>query len=44
MPRREINRGTNFIIEDEGWQMVEQDFTSVKGILYMSLTESKVNY
>lgn len=44
MPRREINRGTNFIIEDEGWQMVEQDFTSVEGILYMSLTESKVNY
>lgn len=44
MPRVEVDRGTNFIIEDEGWQMVESDFTSVKGIIYMSLTESKVNY
>jgi len=24
--------------------MVESDFTSVKGIIYMSLTENKVNY
>ena len=40
---RTINRGTNFIIEDEGWKMVEADFTSVEGIMYMSLTENKVN-
>ena len=39
-----INRGTNFIIEDESWKMVEADFTSVQGILYMSLTENKVNF
>ena len=39
-----INRSTNFIIEDEGWLMIESDFTSVEGIMYMSLTESKVNY
>ena len=39
-----IDRGTNFIIEDEGWKMVEADFTSVAGILYMSLTENKVNF
>ena len=38
-----VNRGTNFIIEDESWKMVEADFTSVQGILYMSLTENKVN-
>jgi hypothetical protein len=44
MPRREVARGTNFIIEDEGWKMIEADFTSVEGIIYMSLTESKVNY
>ena len=44
MPRININRGTNFIIEDEGWQLVESDFTSVEGIIYLSLTESKVNY
>ena len=44
MPRQEVDRGTNFIIEDEGWQMIEADFTSVEGIIYMSLTENKVNY
>lgn len=44
MPRQEVDRGTNFIIEDEGWKMVESDFTSVEGIIYMSLTESKVNF
>ena len=44
IPRIEIDRGTTFIIEDEAWVLVESDFTSVKGIQYMSLTESKVNY
>lgn len=39
-----VDRGTNFIIEDESWKMVEADFTSVKGIIYMSLTENKVNF
>jgi len=43
MPRRLIDRGTNFIIEDESWKLIESDFTSVDGILYMSLTENKVN-
>ena len=38
-----VSRGTNFIIEDESWKMVEADFTSVAGIIYMSLTENKVN-
>ena len=38
-----VDRGINFIIEDESWKMVEADFTSVKGIIYMSLTENKVN-
>jgi len=37
-------RGTTFIIEDEGWRVVECDWSSVEGIIYMSLTESKVNY
>lgn len=39
-----VERGINFIIEDEGWTMVEADFTSVNGIIYMSLTENKVNF
>jgi len=37
-------RGINFIIEDEGWVVIECDWTSVEGVIYMSLTESKVNY
>lgn len=52
MPRPELKgtdkdqlmRGINFIIEDEGWVVIECDWTSVEGIVYMSLTESKVNY
>lgn len=39
-----VDRSTTFIVEDEGWKMVEADFTSVKGIIYMSLTENKVNF
>lgn len=52
MPRPELKgtdkdqlmRGITFIIEDEGWEVIECDWTSVEGIVYMSLTESKVNY
>ena len=52
MPRPELKgtdkdqlmRGITFIIENEGWEVIECDWTSVEGIVYMSLTESKVNY
>ena len=40
----ELMRGINFIIENEGWVVIECDWTSVEGVIYMSLTESKVNY
>lgn len=40
----QLMRGVTFIIEDEGWVVIECDWTSVEGIVYMSLTESKVNY
>lgn len=43
MPRQVIDRATNFIIEDESWTVVEYDHTSVPGIIYLSLTENKVN-
>ena len=39
-----LMRGITFIIENEGWTVIECDWTSVEGIAYMSLTESKVNY
>lgn len=43
MPRRPIDRATNFIIEEESWQLIEYDHTSVPGTMYLSLTENKIN-
>lgn len=40
----QLMRGINFIIEDESWKVIECDWTSVSGVIYMSLTENKVNY
>lgn len=44
MPRYPIDRATNFIVEDESWTVVEYDHTSVPGVIYLSLTEGKVNF
>ena len=44
MPRQDIRRDTSFIIEEEAWSMVEYDHSSVPGIIYLSLTEEKLNY
>lgn len=43
MPRRRIDRATNFIIEEESWAVIEYDHTSVPGTIYLSLTENKIN-
>lgn len=43
LPRYPIDRATNFIVEKESWTVVEYDHTSVPGIIYLSLTEGKVN-
>ena len=43
MPRYPIDRATNFIVEDESWIVVEYDYSSVPGVIYLSLTENKVN-
>lgn len=43
MPRYPIGRATNFIVEDESWTVVEYDHTSVPGVIYLSLTENKIN-
>lgn len=43
MPRYPIDRATNFIVEEESWTVVEYDHTSVPGVIYLSLTENKVN-
>ena len=43
MPRRPIDRATNFIVEEESWQLIEYDHTSVPGTMYLSLTENKIN-
>lgn len=43
MPRRNIARDTSFIVEEEAWSMVEYDHSSVPGVIYLSLTEEKLN-
>ena len=43
MPRYPIDRATNFIVEEESWTVEEYDHTSVPGVIYLSLTESKIN-
>ena len=43
LPRRDIHRSTNFLIEGELWKTVDFDHTSVPGVIYVSLTEGKVN-
>lgn len=43
MPYYKVDRATNFIVEDESWSMIECDFSSVPGTIYMSLTENKIN-
>ena len=44
LPKKDIERATSFIVEDESWSVVEYDHTSVPGVMYLSLTEEKVNY
>lgn len=43
MPYHDFLRHTRFIIDDQGWILVEIDKSSVKGITYLSLSEQKVN-
>jgi hypothetical protein len=43
MPKYPIERATNFIVEEESWSLIEYDHTSVPGIMYLSLTENKIN-
>ena len=43
MPRYPIDLATNFIVEKESWTVIEYDHTSVPGIIYLSLTEGKIN-
>lgn len=43
LPKTDISKYTKFIVEDEGWYIVEYDYTSVPGIMYLSLTEDKIN-
>lgn len=45
MPRPipEVFRSTNFIVEEESWNVTEYDHTSVPGVVYLSLVEGKIN-
>ena len=43
LPFQPIERLTKFIVEKEAWYLVELDKSSVKGVMYLSLTEDKIN-
>lgn len=40
-PRRLIELSQRFLVEDTAWSVVETDYISVKGVIYMSLVEDK---
>ncbi len=44
LPKQPIDRLTKFIVEEEGWYLVELDKSSVPGVMYLSATEDKINY
>ena len=44
LPKQPIDRLTKFIVEEEGWYLVELDKSSVPGIMYLSATEDKINF
>ena len=39
--RKNIELSQRFLIDETAWSVVETDYTSVKGIIYLSLTEDK---
>lgn len=41
--RRNITLGQKFLIDETAWSVVESDYISVKGVLYLSLVEDKVD-
>ena len=43
MPTVSIMRETSFIVEKESWRLIEYDYTSVPGVMYLSVGEEKVN-
>ena len=43
MPTVSIMRETSFIIEKESWRIIEYDYTSVPGVMYLSVGEEKIN-
>ena len=43
MPTVSIMRETSFIVEKESWRVIEYDYTSVPGVMYLSVGEEKIN-
>lgn len=41
--RRDIKLGQKFLVQDTAWFVVETDYISVKDIIYLSLTEDKID-
>lgn len=43
VPTRDIKISQKFIIDERAWEVVDYDRTSIDGIMYLSLTESKID-
>ena len=43
MPKQYIPKGTEIIVGDENWYLVDYDVVSVPEIIFMSFTEGKYN-
>ena len=43
MPYQEIEKETEIMVNNEVWRLIEYDKTSVKGVIYLSFGETKLN-
>lgn len=43
MPYHLVPKGTEILVNDENWYLVDYDIVSVQGIIFMSFTEGKYN-
>ena len=41
--RKDIELGKRFLIDETAWYVVESDYISVKGVLYLAMTEDKID-
>lgn len=43
LPYTYMKQGTEIIVQDEAWYLVDYDLASVPGVIFMSFTETNIN-